>query len=187
MILYKKIFYISILCLAVFIAADDQTVIVTLLPSMVLDLRISIGELNKISWTITSYLLGFTIIMPIAGKICDKYGYRSTLIFSLIIFSLGSLLIGITNSIPENSYFPSKLMWMIIFRFLQAMGGGAIIPICIVGVSLILEKKYWIYGFGLIGASAELGGVIGPLWGSLIVEYFDWETAFLINTSREIS
>ena len=72
-------------------------------------------------------------------------------------------------------------MWMIIFRFLQAMGGGAIIPICIVGVSLILEKKYWIYGFGLIGASAELGGVIGPLWGSLIVEYFDWETAFLIN------
>ena len=62
MILYKKIFYISILCLAVFIAADDQTVIVTLLPSMVLDLRISIGELNKISWTITSYLLGFTII-----------------------------------------------------------------------------------------------------------------------------
>ena len=115
MILYKKIFYISILCLAVFIAADDQTVIVTLLPSMVLDLRISIGELNKISWTITSYLLGFTIIMPIAGKICDKFGYRSTLIFSLIIFSLGSLLIGITNSIPENSYFPSKLMWMIIF------------------------------------------------------------------------
>ena len=63
------------------------------------------------------------------------------LIFSLIIFSLGSLLIGITNSIPENSYFPSKLMWMIIFRFLQAMGGGAIIPICIVGVSLILEKN----------------------------------------------
>ena len=181
MILDKKIFYISILCLAVFIAADDQTVIVTLLPSMVLDLRISIGELNKISWTITSYLLGFTIIMPIAGKICDKFGYRSTLIFSLIIFSLGSLLIGITNSIPENSYFPSKLMWMIIFRFLQAMGGGAIIPICIVGVSLILEKKYWIYGFGLIGASAELGGVIGPLWGSLIIEYFNWETAFLIN------
>ena len=72
-------------------------------------------------------------------------------------------------------------MWMIIFRFLQAMGGGAIIPICIVGVSLILEKKYWIYGFGLIGASAELGGVIGPLWGSLIIEYFNWETAFLIN------
>ena len=52
--LKKRFFFIFILCLAVFIAADDQTVIVTLLPSMVLDLKISVGELNKISWTITS-------------------------------------------------------------------------------------------------------------------------------------
>jgi len=179
--LKNKLFFLSLFCITVFIAADDQTVIVTLLPSMVLDLRISIGELNKVSWTITSYLLGFTLIMPIAGKICDKYGYKSTLIISLIVFSFGSLMIGITNSIPNSPFFPSKLLWMIFFRFIQAMGGGAIIPICMVGVSLIFEKKYWIYGFGFIGASAELGGVIGPLWGSLIVEYWNWESAFLIN------
>ena len=61
------------------------------------------------------------------------------------------------------------------------MGGGAIIPIAIASVSLILEKKYWIYGFGLIGASAEAGGVIGPLWGSLILEIWDWPAAFFIN------
>ena len=90
--LKNKIFYIFILCLAVFIAADDQTVVVTLLPSMVLDLGISVGELNKISWTITSYLLGFTLVMPLAGKLCDKFGYRLVLIFSMIIFSIGSLL-----------------------------------------------------------------------------------------------
>ena len=88
MILDKKIFYISILCLAVFIAADDQTVVVTLLPSMVLDLGISVGELNKISWTITSYLLGFTLVMPLAGKLCDKFGYRLVLIFSMIILTV---------------------------------------------------------------------------------------------------
>ena len=70
----KKILYLFILCFSVFIAADDQTVIVTLLPSMTVDLGIAVGELNKVSWTITSYLLGFTIVMPIAGKICDKYG-----------------------------------------------------------------------------------------------------------------
>jgi MFS family permease len=179
--LKNKLLFLCLFCITVFIAADDQTVIVTLLPSMVLDLRISIGELNKVSWTITSYLLGFTLIMPIAGKICDKYGYKSTLIISLIIFSFGSLMIGITNIIPNSSFLPSKLLWMVFFRFIQAMGGGAIIPICMVGISLIFEKKYWIYGFGLIGASAELGGVIGPLWGSLIVEYWNWETAFLIN------
>ena len=179
--LKNKLLFLCLFCITVFIAADDQTVIVTLLPSMVLDLRISIGELNKVSWTITSYLLGFTLIMPIAGKICDKYGYKSTLIISLIIFSFGSLMIGITNFIPSSSFLPSKLIWMIFFRFIQAMGGGAIIPICMVGVSLIFEKKFWIYGFGFIGASAELGGVIGPLWGSLIVEYWNWETAFLIN------
>jgi len=179
--LKNKIFYIFILCLAVFIAADDQTVVVTLLPSMVLDLGISVGELNKISWTITSYLLGFTLVMPLAGKLCDKFGYRLVLIFSMIIFSIGSLLIGITINIPESNYVPSKLNWLIVFRFLQAMGGGAIIPIAIASVSLILEKKYWIYGFGLIGASAEAGGVIGPLWGSLILEIWDWPAAFFIN------
>ena len=179
--LKNKIFYIFILCLAVFIAADDQTVVVTLLPSMVLDLGISVGELNKISWTITSYLLGFTLVMPLAGKLCDKFGYRLVLIFSMIIFSIGSLLIGITINIPESNYVPSKLNWLIVFRFLQAMGGGAIIPIAIASVSLILEKKYWIYGFGLIGASAEAGGVIGPLLGSLILEIWDWPAAFFIN------
>ena len=179
--LKNKIFYIFILCLAVFIAADDQTVVVTLLPSMVLDLGISVGELNKISWTITSYLLGFTLVMPLAGKLCDKFGYRLVLIFSMIIFSIGSLLIGITVNLPESNYTPSKLNWLIVFRFFQAMGGGAIIPIAIASVSLILEKKYWIYGFGLIGASAEAGGVIGPLWGSLILEIWDWPAAFFIN------
>ena len=179
--LNKRLFYIFILCLAVFIAADDQTVIVTLLPSMVMDLSISIGELNKISWTITSYLLGFTIVMPLAGKLCDKYGFRNSLIFSLLVFSIGSLLVGITSSIPDKLFFLSKLNWLIFFRFLQAMGGGAIIPIAIASVSIILEKKYWIYGFGLIGASAEAGGVIGPLWGSLILEIWDWPAAFFLN------
>ena len=179
--LKNKIFYIFILCLAVFIAADDQTVVVTLLPSMVLDLGISVGELNKISWTITSYLLGFTLVMPLAGKLCDKFGYRLVLIFSMIIFSIGSLLIGITVNLPESNYVPSKLNWLIVFRFFQAMGGGAIIPIAIASISLILERKYWIYGFGLIGASAEAGGVIGPLWGSLILEIWDWPAAFFIN------
>jgi len=177
----NRIFYIFILCFAVFIAADDQTVIVTLLPSMVVDLGISVGELNKISWTITSYLLGFTIVMPIAGKLCDKYGCRNTLITSLLFFSLGSLLVGITTNIPNNILFPSKLNWLIFFRFIQAMGGGAVIPISIASISIILEKKYWIYGFGLIGASAEAGGVVGPLWGSLILKIWDWPAAFYIN------
>ena len=177
----KKIFYLFILCFSVFIAADDQTVIVTLLPSMTVDLGIAVGELNKASWTITSYLLGFTIVMPIAGKICDKYGYRTTLISSLLFFSMGSFLVAITVNIPEISIFPSKLNWLIIFRFLQAMGGGAIVPISIATVSIILERKYWIYGFGLIGAAAEAGGVIGPLWGSLILKIWNWPGAFYIN------
>ncbi|MBA46588.1 MAG: hypothetical protein CL893_00705 [Dehalococcoidia bacterium] len=177
----KRIYFIFILCFAVFIAADDQTVIVTLLPSMVIDLSISVGELNKISWTITSYLLGFTIVMPIAGKVCDKYGFRNTLIVALLVFSFGSFLVGFTTNIPNNSFFPSKLSWLIFFRFIQSMGGGAIIPIAIASISIILEKKYWVYGFGLIGASAEAGGVIGPLWGTLILNIWDWPAAFYIN------
>ena len=61
------------------------------------------------------------------------------------------------------------------------MGGGAIVPISIATVSIILERKYWIYGFGLIGAAAEAGGVIGPLWGSLILKIWNWPGAFYIN------
>tara|TARA_Y100000768_G_C23923323_1_gene656126 strand:- start:55 stop:1140 length:1086 start_codon:yes stop_codon:yes gene_type:complete len=56
-----------------------------------------------------------------------------------------------------------------------------VIPIAIASISIILEKKYWVYGFGLIGASAEAGGVVGPLWGSLILKIWDWPAAFYIN------
>ena len=59
------------LCFGVFIAADDQTVVVTLLPEMMTDLRVAVSELDRASWSITGYLIGYTAAMPLMGRISD--------------------------------------------------------------------------------------------------------------------
>ena len=60
------------LCFGVFIAADDQTVVVTLLPEMLSDLRVGVNELDRASWSITGYLIGYTAAMPLMGRISDR-------------------------------------------------------------------------------------------------------------------
>ena len=71
-------------CLAVFIAADDQTVIATIFPSIMRDLHINISDIDKAAWTITGYLLGYICMMPVAGKLSDIFGHKRLLIILLI-------------------------------------------------------------------------------------------------------
>ena len=74
------------LCFGVFIAADDQTVVVTLLPEMMTDLRVAVSELDRASWSITGYLIGYTAAMPLMGRISDRAGYRRAFLLAMAIF-----------------------------------------------------------------------------------------------------
>ena len=155
----------------VFIAADDQTVIVTVLPEIMFDLRVQINEIDRAAWTVTGYLLGYVAAMPLIGRMSDVWGHRNVYVASMLVFMAGSVASAMTTS----------LTWLIAARVIQAIGAGALVPISIAIVGDLFEPERRAMPLGIMGASAEAGGVIGPLWGGLISRYLDWPWVFWIN------
>ena len=155
----------------VFIAADDQTVVVTVLPEIMLDMKIQVTELGKVSWTITGYLLGYVAAMPLIGRLSDIWGHRRLYIACMLLFIVGSAIVALT----------SNLETLIAARVFQAIGAGALVPISIAIVGDLFPPERRGLPLGLMGAAAEAGGVIGPLWGGIIIRYLSWQWVFWIN------
>ena len=155
----------------VFIAADDQTVIVTVLPAIIQDMKLAPYELDRAAWTITGYLLGYVCAMPLIGRLSDIWGHRRLFILSLVMFMIGSAAVAVTTS----------LEWLVAARVFQAIGAGALVPISIAIVGDLFPPGRRGVPLGIMGASAEAGGVIGPLWGGIIIKYLDWQWVFWIN------
>src|SRR4051794_41279814 len=103
---------IGALMLTMLLAALDQTIVSTALPTIVGDL----GGLNHLSWVVTSYLLAITIVTPLYGKLGDQYGRKIVLQGALVIFLVGSALCGAAQGMTE----------LIAFRFVQGLGGGGL-------------------------------------------------------------
>ncbi len=165
--------YLALLpiCAGVFIAADDQTVIVTVLPEIMLDLKVQITELDRASWTITGYLLGYVAAMPLIGRISDVLGHRNVYVASMLLFVAGSAVAALSTDLDA----------LVVARVFQAVGAGALVPISIAMVADLFPPERRGLPLGIVGASAEAGGVIGPLWGGLIVRYLHWSWVFWIN------
>ena len=159
------------ICIGIFIAADDQTVVVTILPQIMRDMRLTVTELDRASWSITGYLLGYVVAMPLIGRLSDTWGYRRLFIASMAMFMLGSALVAVA---PTFS-------WLLAARVFQAVGAGALVPVSIAMVGDLFPPGGRGVALGLIGASAEAGGVIGPLWGGVITRFLDWRWVFWIN------
>ena len=155
----------------VFVAADDQTVVVTVLPQIMLDLKLTVTELDHTSWIITGYLLGYVAAMPFIGRLSDIWGHRNAFIGSLLLFMLGSVGVALATDIN----------WLIGLRVFQALGAGALVPIAIAIVGDLFPPENRGAPLGLVGASAEAGGVIGPLWGGIISKYLVWQWVFWLN------
>ena len=155
----------------VFVAADDQTVVVTVLPEIMLDLKLTVTELDHTSWIITGYLLGYVAAMPLIGRLSDIWGHRNAFIGSLLLFMLGSVGVALATDIN----------WLIGLRVFQALGAGALVPIAIAIVGDLFPPERRGTPLGLVGASAEAGGVIGPLWGGVITKYLAWQWVFWMN------
>ena len=124
-------FVLTIIGLGTFITALDQTVVVTALPSVMLDLQVPIADLDRAAWVITAYLLGYTVAMPLIGRLGDVYGYPRVYQASLIIFCIGTSLVAVSSS----------LEWMVGARVIQAIGGGATVPIGMALEPFLLRLK----------------------------------------------
>ncbi len=165
--------YIALIpvCLGVFVAADDQTVVVTVLPQIMVDMKIQVTELDRVSWAITGYLLGYLAAMPLIGRLSDVLGHRRLYVASMLLFMAGSVAVAISPSLPL----------LVVSRIVQAVGAGALLPISIAIVGDIFPSGRRGLPMGLVGAAAEAGGVIGPLWGGLVSRYMDWRWVFWAN------
>ncbi len=165
---------LTITGLGAFIAALDQTVVVTALPSVMLDLKIPITELDRVSWIITAYLLGYTVAMPLIGRLGDVYGYPRVYQASLIVFCVGTSLVAVA---PDFE-------WMIGARVIQAIGGGGTVPIGMALATTLVPPERRALALGVVGGAAEAGSMLGPAYGGAIVELSSWRWIFWLNVPQ---
>ena len=145
--------------------------VVTVLPAILRDLHVSFTRLNDAAWIITGYLLGYTVAMPLFGRIADLRGRRIMLAVSLGIFMLGSALCLVSGSLGT----------LVAARIVQAAGGGAIVPIAMAVAADLFPLERRAFTLGIIGAAAEAGGVLGPLYGAGLSQFWGWRSIFLVN------
>ena len=157
-----------------FIAALDQTVVVTALPSVMLDLKIPITQLDRVSWIITAYLLGYTVAMPLIGRLGDVYGYPRVYQASLVVFCIGTSLVAVAQNFE----------FMIGARVIQAIGGGATVPLGMALATSLVPPERRALALGVVGGAAEAGSMLGPAYGGAIVELSSWRWIFWLNVPQ---
>jgi EmrB/QacA subfamily drug resistance transporter len=155
------------LMLGMFLAALDQTIVSTALPTIVGDL----GGLDHLSWVVTAYLLAATISTPLYGKLGDMLGRKPVFMAAILIFLGGSMLAGLSQTMTE----------LIGFRALQGIGAGGLIVGAQAIIGDIVPPRERGRYMGLIGAVFAVASVAGPLLGGFLVDNLSWRWVFYVN------
>jgi EmrB/QacA subfamily drug resistance transporter len=155
------------LFLALLLAALDQTIVATALPTIVGEL----GGLTHLSWVVTAYLLTSTVAGPFYGKLGDIYGRKIILQSAIVIFLVGSALCGLAQN----------MIGLIAFRALQGIGGGGLIVTIIAVIGDLIPPRERGRYQGLFGAAFGLATILGPLLGGFFVDQLTWRWIFYIN------
>ncbi len=155
------------LMLTMFLAALDQTIVATALPTIGRQFQ----DVSNLSWVITAYLLASTAVAPVFGTLSDIYGRRAMIIAALSLFIAGSILCALAPNMPV----------LILARGLQGLGGGGIMPIVQTVISDVVTPRergqYQAYFSGVWVAA----GIGGPILGGVFAEHLHWSMIFWIN------
>ena len=153
--------------LPMFLAVADQTIVATALPTIASNL----GEIQRASWVVVSYLIANTIAAPVYGRLGDTFGRRSMMIVALSIFMIGSVLCAISPTIE----------WLTVFRVVQGFGGGGLMTLsqALIGETIPPRERGRYQGY-LAGVSVS-SSTFGPVAGGYLTEAFGWQSIFLVN------
>ncbi|MBP1991861.1 MDR family MFS transporter [Paenibacillus eucommiae] len=155
------------LLMGLVLSSLDQTIVSTAMPTVVKGL----GGLPLYSWVFAIYMLVSTITMPIYGKLADLFGRKRMYLMGLFLFLLGSVLCGLAGTMRE----------LIVFRGIQGLGAGALMPIAMTIVGDIYPPEKRGRFMGLFGAVFAICSILGPMLGGLIVEHISWGWIFYVN------
>ncbi|ACZ39562.1 MDR family MFS transporter [Sphaerobacter thermophilus] len=163
----RLVFIVIGVLLGMLLGAVDQTVVGTAMPQIIADLH----GLQHYAWVFTAYMLASTVSVPIYGKLSDIYGRRGFFLLGMILFLAGSALSGMSQTMTQ----------LILFRGLQGLGAGAMLPIAIAIIGDVFppsERGKW---QGLMGAVFGLASIIGPTLGGWITDNWGWPWVFYVN------
>src|SRR5690606_55089 len=158
----------GVLATAIFMQMLDSTVLNTSLAAIARDLHESPLDMQN---AIISYVLTLALFMPVSGFLSDKFGTQKIFIFSLILFSLGSLFCALSQDLNQ----------LIISRIVQGIGGSLMTPVGKLAIIRAFPKNELLKAMNVAIMPALIGPVLGPLVGGYMVDYLSWHWIFLIN------
>lgn len=156
---------------AVAFAAADTYVVVLALPDMMGSAGIPIEELQRAAPIISGFLLGYVAMLPLIGRIADLRGRLPVLSAALVIFAIGSLVTALAYDLPS----------IVTGRFLQGLGGGGLVPATLALVADLYPADRRGVPLGIVSAVQEIGSVLGPLLGALVLAFATWRGIFALN------
>ena len=153
--------------LGMLLSSIDQTIVGTAMPRIIAELN----GLDHYAWVATAYLLTSTVSVPLFGKVSDLYGRRPFFLFGMIVFLIGSALAGFSQTFAQ----------LILFRALQGIGAGAMMPVAMAIVGDVFSPRERGKWQGLLGAVFGTASIMGPAVGGWITDVWGWRWTFYVN------
>jgi DHA2 family multidrug resistance protein len=163
-----KMLALVVIVIGTFMAILDSSIVNIAVPKM---MAVFNAGTDEIEWVLTSYMLTMAMVLPMTGILGDKFGLKNLYVFALTVFTLGSLLCGISWNLPT----------MIVARIIQAVGGGMIMPVSMTLIYRIVPREKIGLAMGFWGIAAMAAPAIGPTLGGYLIEYANWRLIFNVN------